>query len=350
MKEIEINKLLREDLELPLVTIISPNYEERSIHCFKEIININKYAKIYPIILYLKNRNNNNALLDGLKHQNYKKLSEDIDINDKCDIIDFPDNYSANAIEYILKKRLKEYSKNSQSINVLLDITSMPRRLIFTLCDIIGKFIKENKFEINKLLFSYVSPQNHSKVQYAQDVGMLYSFFSDQPLKISAHKSVCSMIFPSRSGHEGKLLLDYLDSKSIDHRRKIFFSINSSNYLDSLEIMRANQALLNSHESEIKYYCSFIDGVRKLTTQINKEVVKLQKNPQTEGQLYLVAPFSPKIILPVAYYALKKLERFTHELGTEIDICDTRSFQYTSVYSLGIGKLSIYELNVREFI
>ncbi|WP_036945735.1 hypothetical protein, partial [Pseudobacteroides cellulosolvens] len=351
LKEIGLIQLIEEASRIPLVVVICPNYEERSIHFIKEIVSNSDKATIYPVVLYLQNRNNNNELLDGLKDRYYNELRQDIHIDNIYIKIDFPDNYSATAIEAKLKKRLKTYFNNVKKFNVLIDITSMPGQLIFTLCDIHRKLIEENTFGINKVLFSYVSPNSHSTVQYAQDVGMLYSFFSEQPLEINEDRSVCSIIFPSRSGHEGKLLLDYLNSRLIEHRTNIFFSIDSNDYLDSLEIMRANQTLLNSHESEIKYYCSLMDGIRRLLTQIDVEIAKLKKHAYTKGQLYLVAPFSPKIILPVAYYALKRIERLSKELGidVEIEICHTKGFQYTSVYSLGIGNLSIYEVNLEDY-
>ena len=146
--------------------------------------------------------------------------------------------------------------------------------------------------------------------------------------------------------------------------------------------MQANQSLID-RESYLNYfYCTLDDAIKDLDELFQKEFIKIQHiikleeerqleevkeleearklEPEKElekkreleekragpivSQVYLVAPFGAKVFLPVAYFELFNLRSVATEVIT-VEIANVKGFQYTSSYSLGVGKITCFELN-----
>ena len=66
-------------------------------------------------------------------------------------------------------------------------------------------------------------------------------------------------------------------------------------------------------------------------------------------RLYLVAPFGSKIMLPVSYFTLMKLQENDKSDLLDIEICHAQGFQYTSVYSIGVGETYTFSLKIDKW-
>lgn len=103
------------------------------------------------------------------------------------------------------------------------------------------------------------------------------------------------------------------------------------------------------------FYCSLQDAIKELDDYFINESLNLRNLLKQETDLpgsvvqqtYLVAPFGAKIFVPVAYFELLRLKNIAPQL-VNIDICHVKGFQYTSVYSIGIGKITCFELEVEN--
>ncbi len=354
VKYSSIERIVLEKTKTPLVIVFCPNYEDRS----KAIAqNIDRFAaKITRPILYLmicfKNKKNNDMILEDLKGSNIKEVSSTLNIPDEnVEWLDYPDDFSSNALRSLLEHTLNKSILNGKPADVLFDISTMPRSIIFHLCEHIQTFITAQN--IGKILFIYAQPRVYSKVHYAQDVGVLKGMFSGKPLRFDNNRSIHAVIFPSRTGHEGKLLCDSLDNLDRSPSYNIYFPIHAAEFNSSLEIMRANQSLLDREAYSNYFYCSLQDAIKEVDDYFRNESLNLHKiadqgattSESVMKQTYLVAPFGAKIFVPVAYFELLRLKNIAPQL-VNIEICHVKGFQYTSVYSIGIGNITCFELEV----
>lgn len=340
----------------PLIVVSFPNYEDRTCAVINKIQELCKAQQVRPNISFLmfclKNKSNNNMLLEDLKERNVelvKKCLGDISADEFW--LEYPSNFSPNALKMPIQRILeKECSIFKQNADILFDISTIPKSILFYLCENIKEFIRGQI--IGHIYFAYCLPEKYSEVPYAQDIGLLKGLFSGEALHFSPSQSIQTILFPSRTGHEGKLLCDSLDSISRNTSYSIYFPIHKDNFIDSLDIMQANQSLID-RESYLNYfYCTLDDAIKSLDELFQKEFVKIQHIVELGEesvnslvpQVYLVAPFGAKIFLPVAYFELLNLRSVDPEVIT-IEIANVKGFQYTSSYSLGIGDLTCLELN-----
>lgn len=337
----------------PTVLILSPNYEDRSV-AFLNMIR-NQFSKatdtrLYPEIFYLQNEIENSAILDALKYQQFKVLQKSFLLAESCyHRINFPDNFSSAELHSTIASCLERYVQSDESFHIIIDISAMPRSIILEFCSAITALKETPMFRdaVDKIFFAYVSPKSYSNVNFSQDIGLPYGFFSGEPLYKNTCPLVHSIIFPGREGHESTLVLNSLTTGCIEHHSTVYFMIDSHQYLDSLRFMRANMSILNSHNSTEEYYCSLSDGIKTLSDRLDAELVALYRNGLSESSLYVIAPLYSKIMLPAAYYLLTKMKRFFPKVHVEISIM--KGFQYVSSYSLGVGDTHVYELNQEEF-
>jgi len=313
----------------------------------KKIAQINnEHGSLRPLnflVVCLKNSTNNDMILKNLKQQYHDILCNDLEIDTQHDCwIDYPSGFNQKALATIIRTRI-EAMGSIDSFDLLIDVSNMPRFFIFSLCEVLSEAILHN-YNINRIDFGYTSPEYYPSLHYAQDIGMLCGLFSGMPLLNSGKKMVKSIIFPSRSGHEGKLLLDELSQTTYEESHVIFFPINTLDYLSSLDLLRANQLLLERESFEKKYYCTLSDAVIELEAFLAEEEKKMQREANSQRQSYLVAPFGPKVILPISYFLLKNMK--DNYRNMDIEICHARGFQYTTVYSIGVGELFIVGFDV----
>jgi hypothetical protein len=335
----------------PLIVILFPNYEDRTCVVVDKILSL--YNEPYSqreisfMMFCLKNKSNNNMLLEDLKERNINSIKRSVGDNvsiNEC-WLEYPSNFSPNALKMPIQKKLEE-----KTSDILFDISTIPKSILFRLCEDIKEFIRGEI--IGGIYFAYSLPEKYSDVAYAQDIGLLKGLFSGEALHFSSNQAIHTILFPSRTGHEGKLLCDSLDSISRNTDYSIYFPVHKDDFIASLDVMQANQSLIDRETYLNYYYCTLDDAIKSLDELFQKEytkikhIVELAKTTDEElaPQVYLVAPFGAKAFLPVAYFELLNLQSVSPEVIT-IEIANVKGFQYTSLYSLGIGDLTCFELN-----
>ena len=354
VKYSSIERIILEKTKTPLVIVLCPNYEDRSQAIAQDIDGFaEKITRpIRYLMICLKNKKNNDMILEDLKESNIKEVSSTLNIADEnIEWLDYPNDFSSNALRSLLEHTLNESIMKGEPADVLFDISTMPRSIVFHLCEHIQSFIIAQN--VGKIFFAYAQPKAYSKVHYAQDVGILKGMFSGKPLRFDNNQSIHAVIFPSRTGHEGKLLCDSLDNLNRSPSYNIYFPIHAAEFNSSLEIMRANQSLLDREAYNNYFYCSLQDAIKELDDYFKNECFNLhsikKQEETTPGsvmkQTYLVAPFGAKIFVPVAYFELLRLKKLAPQL-VNIEICHVKGFQYTSVYSIGVGNITCFELEV----
>lgn len=334
------------------VTLGCPNYEERSIFCLNNINNCAIEQNIASLvkyeILFLRNRKNNNLVLEELKSQYNKDLRQNLKKSGSSNAwhkIDYPNNFNLRGLITKLSSKLKKYSRE-RTVSLHIDISAMPRGVIFGLCEAVSHWLEDKNICIKNVYFSCVSPQKFSQLPYAQEVGLLRGFFSGEPISVEEQQDIRTVIFPSMTGHESKLLLDELNQIAHEQKNAIFLQIDADDFLTSMEIMRANQILMEQGGNTQYYYCSLYDAIKEIIDYLYKEEDERIKFSPDSKRLYLVAPFGSKIMLPVSFFLLNKLRKDDKFNLIDIEICHAQGFQYTSVYSIGVGETCTFSLNV----
>lgn len=358
----------------PSIIVSFPNYEDRT----KGIINL-LYKQTNPspsgcvehILFCLKNRINNNPLLEELKERNInsiKSVLENANVHEYW--LEYPSNFSPNALKAPIKTLLETMlSEHKAKANILFDISTTPKSILFHLCESIKEFLQLGL--VGRIFFAYCLPEFYSKVPYAQDIGLIKGLFSGEALQIPSDKDIHVIVIPSRSGHEGKLLCDTIDSASKKASYSVYFPIYIKNYIDSLNVLQANQSLIDRESYFNYFYCTLDDAIKTIDELFQKEYARIKhiidmkrESPEDENapalvpQVYLVAPFGSKVILPVAYFELLRLRSIDPDL-ISIEIANVKGFQYTSTYSLGGGggedgnediDITCFELNGGLFV
>lgn len=357
----------------PIIIVLFPNYEDRSTGLVTSLFKQNKleiHAQIDFLLFCLKNRTNNNNLLEDLKDNNIDKIKKVLVTPNVHEFwLEYPSNFSPNSLKAIIQEMLESSrAKYGSSTDILLDISTTPKSVLFQLCECVYDFIQLGL--VGKVFFSYCLPEEYSKVPYAQDIGLIKGLFSGEALHFSNEQAINAIVIPSRSGHEGKLLCDTLDSISKKTSYNVYFPIYTDDFIDSLHVLRANQTLIDRESYYNYFYCTLDDAIKTIDEMFYKEYIRMQQilkvqsasneeleTPPLTPQVYLVAPFGSKVFLPVAYFELLRLRSVDPEL-ISIEIANVKGFQYTSSYSLGGGgsddgshpiSITNFELNVEIF-
>ena len=161
---IKIDTILQKSESLTVV--LFPNYEDRTCGVIDEIrkfCNIQQLSgRINFLMFCLKNKSNNNMLLEDLKERNIeaiKKRLGNVPINEFW--LEYPSNFSPNALKMPIQRHLKEkYRTSKQKANILFDISTIPQSILFHLCENIKEFIRGDI--IGNIYFAYCLPQKYS--------------------------------------------------------------------------------------------------------------------------------------------------------------------------------------------
>ena len=114
VKYASIKEIILLDTNTPLIVVLCPNYEDRTQAIAKDIESVFKQAHrpIYYLLVCLKNKKNNDMILEDLKETNIEEIMRNLNIpEENCVWIDYPNNFSSNAlkspIENILENALR---------------------------------------------------------------------------------------------------------------------------------------------------------------------------------------------------------------------------------------------------
>jgi hypothetical protein len=345
------DEICKEMQDTATVVFATPNYEERSVYALGSILRARKEkncdpSRIFVGLLWPRGDSQRVDLLEQLKQAYFEKLREPLEsIKYEIKVITYPENYSPNVVVDFIAEGMLQFRE--EPVNIVVDISAMPRRMLVSVCDAMRAAAEGGSERRINVVFCYTSPQSYATVHYAQNVGAVQGYFSGRPIHECRAAHVSAVIFPSLQGYEGKLLFDELrnwTSRSV----KAFVAVGGKDYLTALATMRANQFLLEQRDVGIIYYYSFQDGIAKLTGLLTQEVAQSLGGGPVHGnteRMFVVAPFGPKVFTLAAYFGL-------HDVRTKgggrcgIEIAHVSSFQYLSLYSLGVGEMFFWKLEV----
>lgn len=342
MIEIEINNLSIEiDTEAEHVFFIAPNYEERSIGFLNHILKLTIVKQITVVVLKLQSQNYKIDILDDLKVNMYNYAIEKLNEIKKLKNIKihlkelaYPDRYTIKAIEHLKRDYVKEDK------HVIFDFSCLPKAVILDVCKTFF-----SKGACKKFSFTYSSPQSYPKIRHPQAIGEMKGILTHKPISrlLEEYENGTLINFPSDLGYSGQLISDQV-AKYTDFEQYLFIYMRRRSPLHSFDAMAGNSNLLSEAHREwrnnIINHFSIQDGYRKLRDII--ENIKSKVGTNTKGYLVLLAPFGPK---PLIVGCFLMSEILTNS-GIDIEIVQESSFQYSSVYSIGLDKTYLFKIDL----
>lgn len=340
--EITKEKLISSLTENKVKTLLiaSPNYEQRSLALPIFILDSisSKQIDAENIVfrfITLQSHYQAVGILDELKRFNIEKTKGDFaSFNSHWKAISYPDAYDQGTIDDLLKEWIQQL--DSTSANIVVDISALPRSVIIDLSRAMDELPARQKDKVQSIFVTYTSAETYPSLRYPQDIGLIRTHFAKRPLQEMIRgrfQRVEATIFPGIQGFEAKLLIDELHDT--EGSRHILVFASGRDFMTSMIIMRANQLALQQAKA-IEYFFSIPDGVKKM-----KKSVSSQLQMAGPGTLFLIAPFGPKPFAWVAYSLRKEIKESG---GYDAEIALLSGFQYTSVYSLGTGHMSVFKL------
>lgn len=311
--------------------ILSPNYEPRSISAGIWLAESLKERKIKPTfhLMTLQGTGDQVEPLEHLKRENSKTIKSILQSNRYICLeqtIPYPDNYSPLDVEAIVKS-LDEDTDNPFTLAV--DISAIPRKILISIVQSITRLISQGS--LAGVYFLYTWSESYPSAHFASEVGKLVPVNSRKPFPVmSAKRSIKAALFMGRQGYDAKQFLD-----SLPPRRSVtgFIFYNRDNPQHSLDVIRANSAILADRTVTVKYFLTIDDGLMKMAQWANPENFD-------DDTLALFAPFGPKPLIVSAVMAMQNLE----SRNVESDIVLLSGHQYSSTYSIGSRTTSSYAL------
>lgn len=163
------------------IIVLFPNYEDRTkgiINYLKRLVDIDFQKEAMYVLFCLKNKSNNNILLEDLKEHNIdiiKKTLGNAQIYEYW--LEYPYNFSPNSLKAPLQSLLEELKieNRSSNTNVMIDISTAPKSVLFQLCENINEFIHRNL--VDRIFSHIVCLKTIQKFHMLKKLDCLRAFF-----------------------------------------------------------------------------------------------------------------------------------------------------------------------------
>jgi hypothetical protein len=320
------------------LVLTSVNYEERTRKLF-DLMPLGTPSRF--VVFVFRSRANNVGLLELLKEENLRHAVERLERSKtkyRRELVSFPSGFdraclTRNAFGMIMKEACSR---------VIVDITGMPRRPILSLLEALYQV--SEKLPNLELYLTYTSADRYAISTTPQETGLLQGVFTGKPVSelVEKAKVIRTVMVPSIHGTEARLLLEEVRDKEVKDLH-LLVPLYGHDLLTSLNVLRKDSRLLKdvtAHNYRLSFTFSTLDAAHRLMETTNHW---LDDHAHLGGTLCLIAPFNVKLLLVPSYCAYRNL---TAKGVENVDLIWPSVFHYSSVYSLGQGKTTIWKASL----
>jgi hypothetical protein len=320
--------------------ISSINYEERTLKWLTSLPNDTIQAVFK--ILVLRSLYNQVGLLENIKNTQIELAKKKFDsINVSYDLIGihYPSGFDREVIKQVIRSLCQEVCSGPES-NIILDITGLPRAIIFCILRAIYELQKQKTLSPH-LYIIYTTALQYPRVEYPHEVGTLVTYFSNKYLYefLQNGDNLNLLLIPSIYGFETRLLLEGL--KKIDFGVVDFHFLvpfYKHDILTGVTVLRMNPGILPYIRSTYGAQLHF-----PFSLQNAMEMVLDLSDWEVSDSKCLIAPFNIKPLAVSAFYACMHLL----EKGMKhADLLRMSTVQYSSLYSIGAGETNCFKVNI----
>lgn len=327
--------------EVALLTTV--NYEVRSVASLFLWQKLTyEQMRTHVAIIRLQSQTNRVEALEGLKSTNYE-IAHNFIIKEWKGAparieVGYPADFSPGDLQSELRTFLDQCRESKA---LLVDITAIPTRMLLPVLD----FIEASKADHpNKRIFLlYTWARTYPKATSITQVGSVKLVMQNMLLQklVQLDKEVrpgrCIVVM-GRQGFDTHQVLDAVPAGMKKH----LLHMTQKNDMDhSFHVLAANRPALTDPAVTLEYFSTMQRGA----TLLEELTATARGDPK---QLTLIANFGPKPLSAAAYFTVKGLLRQVapqRDNGVVVaDLLSLSSHHYGSVYSIGTGPTSAYEI------
>lgn len=363
----EINDLalseLLSDERFSNVFIVAPNFEERSIGAIEKIVSLSRGTRSnISVLLTTLQAVKPREILDEIKENNArraKKMLEEAGIPTVVESLIYPDTPDPDAY---FRRLIESMVRKTEMIRLFIDISSLPRRIIFRFIDFIldrdvngaRPKIRVDRLDIDSINFMYTPAESYPSGTDADLLGSIRGLYSGKSLhRLVESASVSDVgVLLAGNSHDAAQCYDDLTEVGITARinSHAFVYLNQENLLLSYRKLALNIGVVNrifSRRGDLIYFFS-IEQLGRLFLKLVRE--SILKHKQFRSSVFLTAPFGPKPVSMISYFVKKKYDRSLDRIEGKrtSDILVISGGQYTSIYSYGRRATKTYSISLQD--
>jgi hypothetical protein len=323
-------------LDKSTLIVGSVNYEERSLNLITNILGRDTAAKL--ILLVLRGQQDTVGMLEEVKEKNIRramKVLDNLKITPIKETYRYPKEFDTTAVVENLKHEILEHVP----AKILIDITGMPRKLVFFLLKAVDEVNgKSELYIMYTAAVRYPTPPSPA--------GVLQGLLSGKQLtKLIESRNgpkLNIVMVPSIYGIEARLLLETIRAQDENFNVKrldVVVPLYNHDLLTGFDVLRKDSDLLRditSYGYNLSFSFSMIDLAHRIM-----EITEEWQTPEQESVLGLIAPFNVKLLIVPSYYAIRNLRK--RGLRNAETILPSVT-QYNSLYSLGTGSTIVWRI------
>ena len=265
------------------------------------------------------------------KVQEARETLREFGIKPMEETVRYPSEFDSGSVRenigHILRKKTPS--------RILLDITGMPRKLVFFLLDGIDLAIhKSELYVLYTAAKTYPAPPSPAGVLQGVLSGKQLSELIDR----RHHPKITAILVPSIYGIEVRQMLETIRRPGNTVREvHALVPLYGHDLMTGLEVLRKDSDLLcdiTSYHYGLSFSFSMLDMARRILEITDHWAL----NP--EKTLALIAPFNVKLLIVPSFYAVRELQANGFDADT---ILPSRT-QYNSLYSLGTKSTTLWKI------
>lgn len=335
----------------PLLVVVAPNFEERSRGLVDAVLServrlLTEGISPRPIVwLILVFQGSNPNFLDGVKGNIARGVvadlrSEGFLAEARLRVLPYP--ISGQRLISEVNEELRELGPASSSI---IDFSAIPRNVLYRL---IGS-ISQGRFEPyirkdERPILAYCWAKRYPEVRSLELIGEVRGQSSQLPLsEFVKDADYCELtVLAAGSVHDAYSALTAVTplARSAEVNITTIFFMNPSNLEESWRQLRNHHGLLReaSQSGQIEYCYGTDHFLGLVERRLDRAILQARKGREVA---FAAAHFGPK---PMVVGTQLLLEQLGDAPAFRADMFNSMGTQYLSVYSLGVGGISLYAL------
>lgn len=335
------------------IFIVCPNFEERSIGFLDSIKHFNS-SNLAFFITKLKGANPQ-ELLDEIKDENTKKIIEYLKLeNIKYEYQKF--QYPIRDLKQYINEIVSFAKSISSECNLFIDISSMPRNMIFRFLDHLFLHFQNDYTQIDEIVIkaiyiSYTPAVSYPSTGNIDHIGGVKGIYKNKPFHrlIREYEEVNLIMFLAGNSHDTSQVYSqsYEDGVNSTITRHMLVYLNRDNLIHSYKKIGENHRILNlamTRNDKIIYFYD-VEHMASLIYDIVNEISVLSK--RFTSSFLGVGAFGTKTICLSSYLAKKRFELLNSENSKfQSDVLTNDIGQYVSIYSIGKKNTEFYKIDL----
>lgn len=336
------------------VFIFAPNFEERSMGGVMDLMEQNLLVKNCGILSITLQARKPKEILDAIKSENTNILKSGIK---KLDIAfqDFEIKYPILEYNGFFFEILEFCRLVSKSINLYIDISSLPRSIIFRFFDFLFKRHYKGKIEFDNLTFESLNFIYTPALKYPGSVnidilGKIVGMYTELPFHriVKEYDLIDLILFTAGNSHDAAQVYSLTNENNKSSiERHLMVYLDQNNLHLSFSKMTENIGVLNRSRLS-RDNLNYVFNYEHVGLIMINKVKKIVQRHKGSDSFLAIGAFGPKPVSLCSYLTKVHYEFLleTTENNSVADVLTHDSAQYTSIYSIGRKPSKVFNIDI----